>query len=87
MNFVCLICHRYGDNFLTNFKIRKIKSIFWYTHKGPMIFKKNIFTESINLFQQNYYSIKKFIPYKNFSIKSKLHVIGHAIKFDEFLEK
>ena len=62
-------------------KMRKIKSIFWYTHKGPTDFLKKIF-----LLKASIYS-NKIITASYFFNKRKLNVIGHAIKFDEFFRK
>ena len=70
-------------------KIRKIKSIFWYTHKGPDDYIKKIFLLKASIYSNNIITASKnSFPYKKFfNNKSKLHVIGHAIKFDEFFRK
>ena len=70
-------------------KIRKIKSIFWYTHKGPNDYIKKIFLLKASIYSNKIITASKnSFPYKKFfNNKSKLHVIGHAIKFDEFFRK
>jgi len=70
-------------------KIRKIKSIFWYTHKGPNDYMKRIFLLKASIYSNKIITASKnSFPYrKYFNKKSKLHVIGHAIKFDEFFRK
>ena len=70
-------------------KIRKIKSIFWYTHKGPDDYLKKIFLLKASIYSNKIITASKnSFPYKKFfNNKSKLHVIGHAIKFDEFFRK
>ncbi len=70
-------------------KMKKIKSIFWYTHKGPNEFLKKLFLVKASIYSNKIITASKnSFPYKNFlSNKSKLHVIGHAIKFDEFFRK
>ena len=70
-------------------KMRKIKSIFWYTHKGPDDLFKKIFLLKASIYSNKIFTASKnSFPYKRFfNNKSKLHVIGHAIKFDEFFRK
>ena len=70
-------------------KMRKIKSIFWYTHKGPTDFLKKIFLLKASIYSNKIITASKnSFPYKRFiNNKRKLHVIGHAIKFDEFFRK
>ncbi len=70
-------------------KMRKIKSIFWYTHKGPSDYLKKIFLIKASIYSNKIITASKnSFPYKRyFNNKSKLHVIGHAIKFDEFYRK
>ena len=70
-------------------KIRKIKSIFWYTHKGPTDLLKKIFLLKASIYSNKIITASKnSFPYKRFfNRKRKLHVIGHAIKFDEFFRK
>ena len=70
-------------------KMRKIKSIFWYTHKGPDDYLKKIFLLKASIYSNKIITASKnSFPYKKFfNNKSKLHVIGHAIKFDEFFRK
>lgn len=70
-------------------KMRKIKSIFWYTHKGPNDFLKKIFLLKASIYSNKIITASKnSFPYKRFfNNKRKLHVIGHAIKFDEFFRK
>ncbi len=70
-------------------KIRKIKSIFWYTHKGPNDYLKKIFLLKASIYSNKIITASKnSFPYKKlFNDKNKLHVIGHAIKFDEFYRK
>ena len=67
-------------------KMRKIKSIFWYTHKGPTDFLKKIFLLKASIYSNKIITASKnSFPYKRyFNTKGKLNVIGHAIKFDEF---
>ena len=69
--------------------MRKIKSIFWYTHKGPTDFLKKIFLLKASIYSNKIITASKnSFPYKRFfNNKRKLHVIGHAIKFDEFFRK
>ena len=70
-------------------KMRKIKSIFWYTHKGPTDFLKKIFLLKASIYSNRIITASKnSFPYKRFfNNKRKLHVIGHAIKFDDFFRK
>ena len=70
-------------------KIRKIKSIFWYTHKGPNDYLKKLFLLKASIYSNKIITASKnSFPYKKFfNNKSKLHVIGHAIKFNEFYRK
>ena len=70
-------------------KIRKIKSIFWYTHKGPNDYLKKLFLLKASIYSNKIITASKnSFPYKKFfNNKNKLHVIGHAIKFDEFYRK
>ena len=70
-------------------KKRKIESIFWYTHKGPNNFLKKIFLMKASIYTNKIITASKnSFPYKRFlNNKSKLHVIGHGIKFDEFFRK
>ena len=70
-------------------KIRKIKSIFWYTHKGPNDYLKKLFLVKASIYSNKIITASKnSFPYKRFfNNKSKLHVIGHAIKFNEFFRK
>ena len=70
-------------------KIRKIKSIFWYTHKGPNDYLKKIFLLKASIYSNKIITASKnSFPYKRFfNNKNKLNVIGHAIKFDEFYRK
>ena len=70
-------------------KIRKIKSIFWYTHKGPNDYLKKIFLLKASIYSNKIITASKnSFPYKRFfNNKSKLHVIGHAIKYNEFFRK
>ncbi|RDX33019.1 glycosyltransferase family 1 protein [Candidatus Actinomarina sp. HD9-500m-PIT-SAG01] len=70
-------------------KIRKVKSIFWYTHKGPDDYFKKIFLLKASIYSNKIITASKnSFPYKGFfNNKNKLHVIGHAIKFDEFFRK
>jgi len=70
-------------------KIRKIKSIFWYTHKGPTDTLKKIFLLKASIYSNKIITASKnSFPYKRFfNSEGKLHVIGHAIKFDEFFRK
>jgi len=70
-------------------KMRKIKSIFWYTHKGPDDYLKKIFLLKASIYSNKIITASKnSFPYKKlFNNKNKLHVIGHAIKFDEFYRK
>ena len=70
-------------------KMRKIKSIFWYTHKGPTDSLKKIFLLKASIYSNKIITASKnSFPYKKFfSRRSKLYVIGHAIKFDEFFRK
>ena len=70
-------------------KMRKIKSVFWYTHKGPNDFLKKIFLLKASIYSNKIITASKnSFPYKRFfNNKRKLHVIGHAIKFDEFFRK
>ena len=70
-------------------KMRKIKSIFWYTHKGPTDFLKKIFLLKASIYSNKIITASKnSFPYKRFfNNKRKLHVIGHAIKFDQFFRK
>ena len=65
-------------------KKRKIESIFWYTHKGPNNFLKKIFLMKASIYTNKIITASKnSFPYKRFlNNKSKLHVIGHGIKFD-----
>ena len=67
-------------------KKRKIKSIFWYTHKGPDHYLKKIFLLKASIYSNKIITASKnSFPYKRFfNTRSKLHVIGHGIKFDEF---
>ena len=71
------------------FKIRKIKSIFWYTHKGPNDFLKKILLLKASIYSNKIITASKnSFPYKRFfNNKGKLHVIGHAIKFEDFFRK
>ena len=71
------------------FKIRKIKSIFWYTHKGPNDFLKKILLLKASIISNKIITASKnSFPYKRFfNNKGKLHVIGHAIKFEDFFRK
>mgnify|MGYP001160807641 FL=1 len=70
-------------------KMRKIKSIFWYTHKGPTDSLKRIYLLKAAIYSNKIITASKnSFPYKKlFNNKNKLHVIGHAIKFDEFYRK
>tara|TARA_Y100000816_G_scaffold167994_1_gene120446 strand:+ start:1060 stop:2121 length:1062 start_codon:yes stop_codon:yes gene_type:complete len=70
-------------------KIRKIKTIFWYTHKGPDDYFKKVFLLKASIYSNKIITASKnSFPYKRFfNNKNKLHVIGHAIKFDEFFRK
>ena len=69
--------------------MRKIKAIFWYTHKGPTDFLKKIFLLKASIYSNKIITASKnSFPYKRFfNNKRKLHVIGHSIKLDEFLRK
>ncbi len=70
-------------------KMRKIKSIFWYTHKGPDDYLKKIFLLKASIYSNKIITASEnSFPYKKLlNNKNKVHVIGHAIKFDEFYRK
>ncbi len=65
-------------------KIRKIRSVLWYTHKGPKnLFKKLILLKAL-LLSSNVITASKFsFPYKN----KKVYPIGHAIDYKAFYKK
>ena len=50
-------------------KIRKIKSIFWYTHKGPNDYLKKLFLLKASIYSNKIITASKnSFPYKNFLI-------------------
>ena len=64
--------------------IRKLKSIFWYTHAGP----KNLFNKLV-LFKATFFASKIITASENsFPLKSKkVTPIGHAIDYKTFYKK
>ena len=64
--------------------IRKLKSIFWYTHAGP----KNLFNKLV-LFKATFFARKIITASENsFPLKSKkVTPIGHAIDYKTFYKK
>ena len=64
--------------------IRKLKSIFWYTHAGP----KNLFNKLV-LFKAMFFASKIITASENsFPLKSKkVTSIGHAIDYKTFYKK
>jgi len=65
-------------------KLRKIRSVLWYTHQGPKnLFKKLILFKAL-LLSSNVITASKFsFPYKN----KKVDQIGHAIDYKTFYKK
>ena len=65
-------------------KLRKIRSVFWYTHQGPKnLFKKLILMKALLLSNNVITASKYSFPYKN----KKVISIGHAIDYDLFYKE
>ena len=65
-------------------KIRKIRSVLWYTHQGPKnLFKKLILLQALLLSSNVITASKYSFPYKN----KKVNSIGHAIDYDLFYKE
>ncbi len=65
-------------------KMRKIKSVLWYTHQGPKnLFKKVILFKALLLSNNVITASENSFPYKNKKVKS----IGHAIDYDLFYKE